>query len=136
MKSRFKDSPGKTNVSIEEFIRKDESNLVNTIIADAYLKAVSDIQFEPLSSQDIIRVRFRMDGVLQQYMTIPYAAADDMVKRIKSMAKLDTEDSSLPKIGRIKFKHKGLPEFHLIVTMRPNDGLREKATLKIQTTKH
>lgn len=134
MKSKCDNLPGKTNISLEASISSDEPSLVNTIIADAYLKGVSDIQFEPLASQDIIRVLFRMDGVLRQYMTIPYAAADDMVKRLKVMANLDIEDCHLPKIGRIKFKHKGLPEFHLTVTMRPADGQREVATLKIQTT--
>ena len=133
MESKYDNLSGKTNISVEDFIRADESSLVNTIIADAYLKGVSDIQFEPLASQDIIRVLFRMDGVLRQYMTIPYATADEMVRRIKFMAKLDIENGQLRKIGRIKFKHKGLPELHITVTMRPNDSLREKATLRIQT---
>jgi len=132
MKSKYDNLPGKTNISVEDFIMVDESSLVNTIIADAYLKGVSDIHFEPLASQGIIRVLFRMDGVLRQYMMIPYAVAGDMVKRIKVMANLNIEGSHLPKIGRIKFKHKGLPEFHITVTMRSNDGLREKATLRIQ----
>ncbi len=111
----------------------DETYLLNTIIADAYLKGVSDIHFELLAESETSRVLIRMDGVLREYMTIPDAAADDIVKRIKSMANLDIEDSHLPKIGRIKFKHKGLPEFHITVTMLPNDGLREKAALRIQT---
>jgi type IV pilus assembly protein PilB len=134
MKSKYDNLSGKTNISVEDSINTEESSLVNTIIADAYLKGVSDIQFEPLASQDIIRVLFRIDGVLRQYITAPYSAADDMVKRIKSMANLDIEDIRLPKIGRIIFRHRGLPEFNIMVTLRPNDGQREVATLKIQTT--
>jgi type II secretory ATPase GspE/PulE/Tfp pilus assembly ATPase PilB-like protein len=112
----------------------EETYLLDTIIADAYLKGVSDIHFELLAESETSRVLIRMDGVLGQYMTLPCAAANDIVKKIKSMANLDIEDRHLPKIGRIKFKHKGLTEFHLTISIRPADGQREAATLKIQTT--
>jgi type II secretory ATPase GspE/PulE/Tfp pilus assembly ATPase PilB-like protein len=132
MKSKCDNLPGKTNISLEDSISSDEPSLVNTIIADAFLKGVSDIQFEQLASQDKICVLFRINGQMREYMTIPNAAIGDMVKRFKVMAKLGVEDCRLPKMGRIKFKHKGLPEFHIIVILRPNDGMREKVTLKIQ----
>ena len=111
----------------------DESYLFNTIIADAYLKGVSDVHFESPASQESCRVLLRMDGVWRAYMTIHSAAADDIIKIIKSKANFDAENSHLPKIGRFKFKHEGLPEFHLAVTTQPSDNLREAATLKIQT---
>jgi hypothetical protein len=57
---------------------------------------------------------------------------DDMIKIIKSMANLDVEDRHLPKIGHIKFKHDGLPEFRLTVTICYSGGLGEKAILRIQ----
>jgi type II secretory ATPase GspE/PulE/Tfp pilus assembly ATPase PilB-like protein len=133
MKSKYDNLPGKTDISAEGSISSDESSLVNTIIADAYLKGVSDIQFEPLASQDLICVFFLIDGEMRKYMTIPYAGIGDMINRFKIMANLDVKGCHLPKMGRIKFKHKGLPEFHIIVILRPDAGMREKVTLKIQT---
>lgn len=111
----------------------DQTYLLNTIIADAYLKGATGVHFGSAATPEKSNVLFRIDGVLLEYMRIPDAAADDIVKRIKSMANLDIEDSRLPKIGHIKFKHDGLPEFQLAVTTRPNDGLREAVTLRIQT---
>ncbi len=111
----------------------DETYLLDTIIADAYLKGVSDIHFELLAESETSRVLIRMDGVLGQYMTLPYGAANNIVKKIKSMANLDIEDNHLPRLGHFKFKHKGLPQFHIMVTTRPADSMRETTTLRIQT---
>jgi type II secretory ATPase GspE/PulE/Tfp pilus assembly ATPase PilB-like protein len=57
----------------------DETYLVKTIIADAYLRGVSVIHFESLVSSEKKRVFFRMDGVLREYMTLPGDAANDIV---------------------------------------------------------
>lgn len=108
--------------------------LMDTIIADAYLKGVTDILFDPSTARGKSNVLFRMNGVMKEYMTIPVAAADNMVKRIKLMANLDVEDHCLPKIGLIKFKRDGLPEIRLTVTTSPNEGSEETATLRIQKT--
>jgi type IV pilus assembly protein PilB len=109
----------------------DETYLVKTIIADAYLRGVSVIHFESLVSSEKNRVFFRVDGVLREDMTLPGDAANDIVKRIKTMANLAGAESDLPKIGHIKFKRDGLPEFQLTVTTKPADGLREDIVLKI-----
>ena len=111
----------------------DETYLLDTIIADAYLKGVSDIHFELLAGSDTSRVLIRVDGVLKEYMTLPYAAADDIVKKIRSMANLDIAVNHLPGLGHFKFKHKGLPQFHIMVTMRPTDETREATSLRIKT---
>jgi len=110
----------------------NKTNFLNTIIADAYLKGASDVQFESLALPERNRVLLRMDGIWRNYMTIPDAAADDTIQIIKSMANLKPKDSHLPKIGRIKFKHQGLPEIQLIAIMSPTGGHREVVTLKIQ----
>ena len=112
----------------------DQTYLLDTIIADAHLKGATCIHFESPATPKKSNVLFRMDGVIREYMRIPDAAAEDIVKRIKSMANLDVEDRRLPKIGHITFKHDGLPEFKLTVSTSPNNGLREAATLRIQTT--
>ena len=84
-----------------------QTYLLNTIIADAYLKGATCVRFESPKAPEKSNVLFRMDQVLRAYMTIPEAAADDIIKRIKLMANLDVEDRCLPKIGHIKFKHAG-----------------------------
>jgi type II secretory ATPase GspE/PulE/Tfp pilus assembly ATPase PilB-like protein len=101
----------------------DAAYLVDTIIADAYLRRVSEIYFEMPVSPEKLRVLFLMEGVLREYMTVPCPAANDMFRRIKTMANLDKVDNNLPGIGRIKFKHDGLPELHIAVTINPSDNL-------------
>jgi type II secretory ATPase GspE/PulE/Tfp pilus assembly ATPase PilB-like protein len=110
----------------------DESYLLNTIIADAYLRSVTEIHFKPCNSSEKIRVLFLMEGVLREYMTLPDdAASNDIVKEIKKMANLDRAENDLPKIGHIKFNHKGLPEFQVAVTTEPLEGSREYIILRI-----
>ena len=111
----------------------DQPFLLDTIIADAYLKGVSDIHLESLAGSGRGRVFFRIKGVMREYMTIPESVSDAILKRIKSMANLNVENR-LAKIGCIIFRHNGLPEFSIMVTLRPNDGQREVATLRIQNT--
>jgi type II secretory ATPase GspE/PulE/Tfp pilus assembly ATPase PilB-like protein len=110
----------------------EETYLMDMIIADAYLKGASGVLFDSSVAHEASNVLFRMDGVMKEYMTIPGDVAKYIIKRLKWMAKLDVKDNCLSKIGRIIFKHKGLPEFHLQVTICTAAGLREKATLRIQ----
>jgi hypothetical protein len=63
-------------------------------------------------------------------MTVPEDVAGEIVKRIKSMAKLDVEDYILPKIGFIKFQRDDLPEIRMTAITRPNEGLREVVDLR------
>ena len=120
------------SAAISDKVPIDESHLLNTIIADAYLRSVSEIHFEPCLSSEKIRVLFLMEGVLREYMTLPDdAAANDIVKKIKTIANLDGANNDLPKIGHIKFKHEGLPEFQLKVISKPIGGLREDVVIKI-----
>jgi type II secretory ATPase GspE/PulE/Tfp pilus assembly ATPase PilB-like protein len=72
-----------------------------------------------------------MDGVFREYMTVPDDTADDIIDKIKSMANFEIADNRLPKIGHIKFKRDGLPEFLLKVTANPADGPGENIVLKI-----
>jgi type II secretory ATPase GspE/PulE/Tfp pilus assembly ATPase PilB-like protein len=109
----------------------DAAYLVDTIIADAYLRKVSEVHFEMPISFDILRVRFLMDGELCEYMVVPGATAIDMVKRIRTMARLDKVGNNLPGIGHIKFKHDGLPEFQIKVTSGPTDDFREYIVVKL-----
>ncbi len=73
--------------------------LVNHILADAVQRGVSDIHLEPYEKE--YRVRYRMDGLLQNAMQPPIKLRDAMISRIKIMAKLDISEKRLPQDGRI-----------------------------------
>jgi len=73
--------------------------LVNQIVAQAVERGASDIHFAPDGSQT--RVRFRIDGVLQDITTVPRRMAAGAVSRVKIMAELDIAEKRLPQDGRI-----------------------------------
>src|SRR6202007_1712633 len=68
--------------------------LVNLVLTDAVKRGASDIHFEPYERE--LRVRFRVDGLLQSVMTPPLKLKDPIASRIKIMAKLDISEKRLP----------------------------------------
>jgi type IV pilus assembly protein PilB len=74
--------------------------LVNALFLAAIQRGASDIHVEPYEKE--LRVRFRIDGVLQSVMTPPLKYRDPLVSRIKIMARLDISEKRLPQDGRIK----------------------------------
>ncbi|GBC79226.1 Type II secretion system protein E [bacterium HR09] len=78
--------------------------LVNIILTDAIKRGASDIHIEPY--EKTFRVRYRIDGILQEIMTPPLRLKDAITSRIKILAKLDIAEKRLPQDGRIKLKAK------------------------------
>jgi type IV pilus assembly protein PilB len=76
--------------------------LVNLILTDAIKKKASDIHIEPYEKS--FRVRYRIDGVLQEVMKPPFKLKNAIVSRIKIMSQLDIAERRLPQDGRIKLK--------------------------------
>ena len=76
--------------------------LVNAILVNAIKKGASDIHVEPYERK--LRVRYRIDGVLQEEMTPPLKLKPALVSRLKIMASLDIAERRLPQDGRIKLK--------------------------------
>jgi type IV pilus assembly protein PilB len=76
--------------------------LVNLILTDAIKKTASDIHIEPY--EKAFRVRYRVDGVLQEVMKPPMKLKNAIVSRIKIMSQLDIAERRLPQDGRIKLK--------------------------------
>ncbi len=74
-------------------------NLVNSILIKANTLNASDIHFEPY--EDECLVRFRMDGVLHEYLKIPPTTYSSVVSRIKVMANLNIAEKRVPQDGRI-----------------------------------
>ena len=78
--------------------------LVNMILTDSVKRGASDIHIEPYENE--MRVRFRIDGVLQTVMNPPLRLRDAITSRLKIVAKLDIAEKRLPQDGRIQIKYK------------------------------
>jgi type IV pilus assembly protein PilB len=76
--------------------------LVNSLIADAVRKGASDIHVEPYEKH--LRVRFRIDGVMQEMMSPPFKFKSAIISRLKIMAELDIAERRVPQDGRIRIK--------------------------------
>ena len=76
--------------------------LVNQILVQAVKKGASDIHIEPFEKE--VRVRFRIDGVMHNIMTLPKRVLGALVSRIKIMANLDIAEKRVPQDGRINIK--------------------------------
>jgi len=76
--------------------------LVNLILTDSLKRGASDIHIEPYEKE--YRVRFRVDGILQNVMAPPLKLRDAITSRLKIMAKLDISEKRLPQDGRIMIK--------------------------------
>ena len=79
--------------------------LVDSIITDAIRMGASDIHFEMYERK--IRVRYRVDGELQEMAPLPFKYRAAIVSRIKIMSDLDISERRLPQDGRIKIKTAG-----------------------------
>jgi len=73
---------------------------VQRVLSDALKKGASDIHFEPYEKS--YRVRFRIDGVLQEASQPPLAAKSKIAARIKIMSRLNTTETRVPQDGRIR----------------------------------
>jgi len=75
---------------------------VNKVLLDAIKKGASDLHFEPYEKH--YRVRFRIDGVLEEIVKPPLALSNKIAARIKVMSRLDVSERRVPQDGRIKLK--------------------------------
>jgi len=76
--------------------------LLNLILTDAVQKGASDIHFESFEHE--LRVRYRIDGALQEIMRPPMKMKAALISRFKIMSSLNIAERRLPQDGRIKLK--------------------------------
>jgi type IV pilus assembly protein PilB len=76
--------------------------LINAILTDAVKRGASDIHFECFEHD--IRVRYRVDGALQEVMKPPMKLKSALISRFKIMAQLNIAERRVPQDGRIKLK--------------------------------
>ncbi len=75
---------------------------VNKILVDAINKGASDIHFEPYEKR--YRIRYRIDGILQEVASPPINIAGKLTARVKVMSRMDISEKRVPQDGRIKLK--------------------------------
>jgi len=76
--------------------------LINALLVDAVNKGASDIHFECFEHE--LRVRYRVDGALQEVMKPPLKMRAALISRFKIMASLNIAERRVPQDGRIKLK--------------------------------
>lgn len=101
--------------------------LINLILTEAIQQGASDIHFEPC--EDGLRVRYRIDGVLQNRHAPAQEFQIPLLTRIKVMSKLDIAEHRLPQDGRIKLRM-GRREIDFRVSTVPVSG-GERIVLRI-----
>jgi type IV pilus assembly protein PilB len=114
--------------------------LCNAILLSAIKKKASDIHVEPYEKS--LRVRFRIDGILQEEMRPPLKLRNAITSRLKIMSSLDIAERRLPQDGRIKLKIGGNKEMDFRVSVLPTlygekivMRLLDKSNLQLDMTK-
>lgn len=103
----IKDSSADTEAAEEKVSAKDLAEdapiakTVNVILEYAVKSRASDIHIEP--RETIVQVRYRVDGVLRETMTLPKPILAAVVSRIKILANLKIDEHRVPQDGRFKF---------------------------------
>jgi len=91
---------------LKESVKLEEEapivKLVNILIADAVKRNASDIHIEP--EEKLVEVRYRIDGILHRYTSLPKYLQSAVISRVKIMAGLDIAERRLPQDGRIIMK--------------------------------
>ncbi len=132
------------DVDLKELERATEEapvvRLVNALLTDAIRKRASDIHIEPY--EKMLRVRFRIDGVLYEIMQPPLRLKNAITSRLKVMANLDIAERRLPQDGRIKMKLSDRKEMEFRVSVLPTLfgekvvlRLLDKSNLQLDMTK-
>ncbi|MFP3980968.1 MAG: ATPase, T2SS/T4P/T4SS family [Desulfobacterales bacterium] len=105
--------------------------LVDQALITAYRRNASDVHVEPSPINKKTKIRYRIDGVCQDFLEIPNTFANALLSRIKIMAGLDIAERRMPQDGKIKFRRRGVPQFELRVATMPTAGGYEDAVLRI-----
>jgi len=90
--------------------------IVNLILVEALKRRASDIHIEP--TEEFLKVRYRIDGVLSDVLSLPKKSQNAVIARIKILSKLDITQVHMPQDGRFKIRM-GLKEIDFRVSVLP-----------------
>ena len=103
-------------------------HIVDWLLQYAFDQRASDIHLEPRRERG--KVRFRIDGVMQQVFEMPPAVMTAVVSRIKVLGRLDLAERRRPQDGRIKTRSPGGREVEMRLSTMPT-AFGEKCVLRI-----
>ncbi len=92
------------------------AKIVSTILEYAIKSRASDVHLEP--QEDRIRVRYRIDGILYERLSLPLTVKDAVISRIKILSDMKIDEHRTPQDGRFNFKF-GEEEIDLRVSVLP-----------------
>ncbi len=118
-------------MSLEEIRKNTESEpvvkMVELIFNEAISQRASDIHIEPSESAAVIR--FRVDGMLRQYMELTKWMYAPFTSRIKILAELDIAEKRVPQDGRIRYTHRNNTYDFRVSTLPTHHG--EKTVIRL-----
>ena len=91
-----------TNNEVADETASPIIEIINRIIEFAYHQRASDIHIEP--EKESVAVRFRIDGILQEILTLPLSIQEQVISRIKVMSKLRTDEQQTAQDGKISYQ--------------------------------
>lgn len=104
--------------------------LLNTLVQQAYLRKASDIHIEPF--KDVVIIRMRMDGDLQEYMRITPSTHRSLITRLKILSNMNIAEKRIPLDGRFDYTFEGVTIDIRVSTLPTVYG--EKAVLRLLGT--
>ena len=137
LRAEFKDiTVEKTDINHDENLQKMAENLpivriVDTLLEYAIFEEASDIHIEP-EKKDMI-IRYRVDGILRNVMTLPKTTQSGIIARIKILANLKIDEHRLPQDGRFKISAKDYSVSFRVSIIPTFDG--EKIVLRLLNEK-
>lgn len=103
------ENDGNSETSAKELKKMAEDlpvvRIIDTLLKHAILQNASDIHIEPMETQ--VLVRYRIDGILHDTMTLPKSAGDSITARLKVLSNLKLDEKRLPQDGRFKVEMNG-----------------------------
>ena len=109
------------------FLTTPVVDAVNGIIIDSVKMGASDIPFDPTDT--VLRVRLRVDGILDDYANIPEEVKQNIMTRIKILSGMNITETRLPQDGAIKTKLNGMDLDMRVATLPTKKG--EKIVIRI-----
>lgn len=104
--------------------------LLNTLVQQAYQRKASDIHIEPF--KEVVLIRMRMDGDLQEYMRITPATHKSLITRLKILSNMNIAEKRVPLDGRFDYFYEGVTIDIRVSTLPTVYG--EKAVLRLLGT--
>ncbi len=117
--------------AVGEIVSEDDIlivRFVDAILKNAIKSRTSDIHIDP--DEDILRIRYRIDGVLHPVLRIPIRIGHALTARIKTLSDIDAAEPGLPQNGRIRLKYGKEREIDYRVSLFPT-LFGEKIVLKV-----